>query len=395
MPKRLGNQLGGVLPPSGGSFDIDGRDLVIRDRQKNIIFRFGSQTGNIFVRDKEGNVLFTWNARTNDLRLGGTADGSILVFNKDANNIQSTSPTKAVFHLEGKRGIFWCGGGETSGKIIFRNPKLQSASVQTIMIDGENRVIQMTNGGNRIPVDINGDGVIRLGAKSNSGRIELYPRTVSDNTNLNNTSILLDANSGNVDCKILKVSRSANIQGLTCDDNARFRKELTCEGNARFHKELTCDHNATFKKNITCHGDVILANGDCAEDFEVEQGAMLEPGSVVVLNEQGKLQLSSSPYDKKVAGIIAGAGSTKPAIILGRVKEEKNKLPVALIGKVFCKVDATQSSVEVGDMLTTSSLMGHAMKATDPFKSFGAIIGKALAPISGKKGLIPVLVSLQ
>jgi hypothetical protein len=46
-------------------------------------------------------------------------------------------------------------------------------------------------------------------------------------------------------------------------------------------------------------------------------------------------------------------------------------------------------------MLTTSNVPGYAMKAIDPFKAFGAIIGKALASLKEGKGMIPILVVLQ
>jgi hypothetical protein len=35
------------------------------------------------------------------------------------------------------------------------------------------------------------------------------------------------------------------------------------------------------------------------------------------------------------------------------------------------------------------------MKADDPLKAFGAVIGKALSPLRTGQGLIPVLVALQ
>jgi hypothetical protein len=35
------------------------------------------------------------------------------------------------------------------------------------------------------------------------------------------------------------------------------------------------------------------------------------------------------------------------------------------------------------------------MKACDPFRGFGAVIGKALRPLAEGRGLIPVLVALQ
>ena len=65
------------------------------------------------------------------------------------------------------------------------------------------------------------------------------------------------------------------------------------------------------------------------------------------------------------------------------------------MGKVYCKADAQTSSIQIGDLLTTSSTPGHAMKASYPIKAFGTVIGKALKPLKGGKGLIPVLVALQ
>ena len=66
-----------------------------------------------------------------------------------------------------------------------------------------------------------------------------------------------------------------------------------------------------------------------------------------------------------------------------------------MIGKVFCKVDADAAPVDIGDLLTTSNTPGHAMKATDRERAFGAVIGKALAPLVSGRGLIPVLVALN
>jgi hypothetical protein len=46
-------------------------------------------------------------------------------------------------------------------------------------------------------------------------------------------------------------------------------------------------------------------------------------------------------------------------------------------------------------LLTTSPTRGHAMKATDPLQAFGAVLGKALRPLTEGQGLIPILVALQ
>jgi hypothetical protein len=58
-------------------------------------------------------------------------------------------------------------------------------------------------------------------------------------------------------------------------------------------------------------------------------------------------------------------------------------------------VDARYSPIEVGDLLTTSPTLGHAMKATDSQKAFGSVIGKALSPLVAGQGLIPILIALQ
>lgn len=142
-------------------------------------------------------------------------------------------------------------------------------------------------------------------------------------------------------------------------------------------------------------GDIILGNADCAEDFEISTTEKIEPGTVMTLNNEGQLEQSSSPYDKSVAGVVSGAGNLKPGLILGRQPGHMNRLPIALIGKVFCKVDATYGAIEVGDLLTTSATLGHAMKASDPIRSFGAVIGKALSPPKKDRDLIPILVALQ
>jgi hypothetical protein len=142
--------------------------------------------------------------------------------------------------------------------------------------------------------------------------------------------------------------------------------------------------------------DVILQGADCAEDFDLGHAGQIEPGSVVVFDAEGAIGQSSEPYNKRVAGVISGAGKYRPGVILGRDGSSRGgKAPVALMGRVYCKVDASYSPIVVGDMLTTSPTLGFAMKASDPSRAFGAVIGKALASVPDGRGLIPILVALQ
>ncbi len=142
--------------------------------------------------------------------------------------------------------------------------------------------------------------------------------------------------------------------------------------------------------------DILLTNADLAEDFDLARGDAPEPGSVMVISSNGSLKESQDPYDRKVAGVISGAGDYKPGITLGKQSPAGRRwMPVALNGTVFCKADATYKSIVVRDLLVTSPTPAHAMKATDPNRAFGAVIGKALRALESGYGLIPILVSLQ
>jgi hypothetical protein len=150
-----------------------------------------------------------------------------------------------------------------------------------------------------------------------------------------------------------------------------------------------------FEGDVEVTGDIRLINADCAEDFSICDTALVEPGTVMMLNDDGALRESATAYDKRVAGVVSGAGGYRPGLILDRQPGQQGRVPVALMGKVYCKVDAEYGSIEVGDLLATSPTPGHAMKADDPSKAFGAVIGKALRPLRSGTDFIPILVALQ
>lgn len=149
-----------------------------------------------------------------------------------------------------------------------------------------------------------------------------------------------------------------------------------------------------FAANITAGGDILLSGADCAEQFDVA-GEYPGPGTVVVIDSEGAVRESHDEYDKRVAGVVSGAGGYRHAILMDNHGESTARIPVALVGKVYCKVDARYSPIAVGDLLTTSRTPGHAMRAAEPARSFGAVIGKALTSLQRGLGLIPILISLQ
>jgi hypothetical protein len=154
------------------------------------------------------------------------------------------------------------------------------------------------------------------------------------------------------------------------------------------------DGDVMVTGNVTA-ADVIVSGADCAEEFDVCQEMAIDPGSVVVFDDEGRLSTTNVPYDSRVAGVVSGAGSFRPGVVLDRRISRRRRLPLALVGKVYCKVDASYAPINVGDWLTTSSTRGHAMKALLPEKAFGTVIGKALARHQSGEAIIPILVTLR
>lgn len=119
---------------------------------------------------------------------------------------------------------------------------------------------------------------------------------------------------------------------------------------------------------------------------------------VVVISPEADqdLEVSTRPYDRMVAGVISGAGDIHPGLVLAQDGSEVDgEHPVALSGRVYVRAEAFSAPIQPGDLLTTSDLPGHAMKATEWRRTQGAVLGKALTELEAGEGLVLVLVSLQ
>lgn len=165
--------------------------------------------------------------------------------------------------------------------------------------------------------------------------------------------------------------------------------------------QIVVDHDTdkvTFAGEASATVMEIRGGSDLSERFDVATDNA-QPGMVVSIDPEnpGALRLSTSAHDRTVAGIISGAGGVQTGMLMGQAGTiAYGDHPVALSGRVYCLVDATEHAVVPGDLLTTSSTAGHAMAVVDHAKAQGAIIGKAMTPLAqGEKGLVLVLVSLQ
>ena len=161
-------------------------------------------------------------------------------------------------------------------------------------------------------------------------------------------------------------------------------------------EKLTVCGNILIRDSADNADLVELGEGlDYSEGFDVSDSTEIEPGTVLSIDPDnpGELMVSHEAYDSKVVGIVSGANGLGSAVKVGGDKFDTN---VALAGRVYCNVDATEEGIEPGDMLTTSANPGYAMKVTSFDEANGAVIGKAMESLEkGSKGQIMVLVTLQ
>jgi hypothetical protein len=173
-----------------------------------------------------------------------------------------------------------------------------------------------------------------------------------------------------------------------------FAGDVGVTGKLTTSGDVNASGDLIAKGKLTA-SDVLLSGADCAEQFDAAVLEAAEPGTVLVIDENGAMRPSARPYDRCVAGVVSGAGAYRPAIVMDGASGGGRRTIVALVGKVYCNADAAFGAIEVGDMLTTSPTPGHAMKASDRDLAFGAVIGKALRPLTSGRGLVPILIALQ
>lgn len=141
---------------------------------------------------------------------------------------------------------------------------------------------------------------------------------------------------------------------------------------------------------LDASGTVFIKQGFQAPGMDVAErfpaGEALVPGDVAVFDESDRtIRRCDRAVDRRAVGIVSGDA----AFILGI---EADEAPIALCGRVACKVDADIAPIVAGDLLTTSATRGHAQKVDDATACAGAIIGKALTSLAAGKGEVLVMV---
>lgn len=156
--------------------------------------------------------------------------------------------------------------------------------------------------------------------------------------------------------------------------------------------KVSVTNSIDIKGTTTTEILTVTGGADLAEPFEIDDQANIPEGAVVIIDEvrPGKLKLSETAYDTRVAGVVSGAGGIRPGLTLRQNGKLSEGLNVTLVGRAYVLTTAANGSIKPGDLLTTSDIQGHAMKAADKESSQGAIIGKALTPLEIGEDLVLV-----
>jgi hypothetical protein len=135
-----------------------------------------------------------------------------------------------------------------------------------------------------------------------------------------------------------------------------------------------------------------------AVEFEVED-PIPSPGTVMMLvegeeGEEAKVKARAGRFadDHSVVGVLM---ETPRGIVLDHNgSSSENRRPIAVAGKVDCRVFDSTHDIAVGDVLVASNdVPGHAEKMN--FNVVGAILGKALEAVpAGTSGTIRILLTL-
>lgn len=200
------------------------------------------------------------------------------------------------------------------------------------------------------------------------------------------------------------------------NDGSEFR----IYDNGTDDQQLVLDNNG----NLSIDGSLSSGGADYAELVDVEDSESgYEPGDVLVISDaqDRAVERSTTARSTRVIGVY----STQPGILGGagtpeeqaarlaegadaagledpqslsdaqkqQIKTGDGMVEVAIAGIVSVKVSAENGPIQRGDLLTTSSTPGHAMKATDP--QIGTIVGKAMGELDASTGIIEMLVMLQ
>lgn len=242
-------------------------------------------------------------------------------------------------------------------------------------------VIYSTTGGIKFP-----DGTVQTTAAIPSGWTD-SGTTVSLTTATDNLGIGTSSPSAKT-----HINNTANQPGLRIDSSDGTNAlEIYNTGSGSATGLIFRVERATG--NVYADGSITGGGADVAERIDVSEA--VEPGDVVEIDPDnpGKFRKAREAISHRVAGVI----STAPGVILGNqsAKSSDTRPILALAGRVPVKVTAKYGAIQVGDLLVSSPIPGYAMRCPEKSQCVGAVIGKALEPLTEGTGMIEAQVMLR
>jgi len=319
---------------------------------KSAIAGFSSVTKGITLSTDISDLRFAGTSTDSD-KLGGVAAANYLRSNAN----DTTSGTLGVINDSGL--------------------SVGSDSDLSITVDGTGVVVANTVVDTDITFKVNDGGVTTtvMTVDGSLARVGIGTTTPSTALEVNGTitaTSVTTALSGNVTGNL--TSSGANTMGTLTMAGTITSKAIAPDADASY------DIGTSSKGYSTVHAKATSAQyADLAEIYETDNN--YEVGTVVVFGGTKEITTTEQKYDTRVAGVI----SENPAYIMNSKSDGQ---PVALAGKVKCKVHGTISK---GTMLVASERTGCATKSEHP--PVGSVIGKALESYnSDETGVINIVV---
>ena len=190
---------------------------------------------------------------------------------------------------------------------------------------------------------------------------------------------------GTIKASGITTSVTGNVSGNLASTGANTMGSLTMSGTIT-SQSIVPAANTTYDigTSALAYNNVFATAtsakyADLAEVYATDNN--YEVGTVVVFGGSKEITITDQKYDRRVAGVI----SDKPAYLMN---DGADGQPVALLGKVKCKVHGT---IKKGMTLVASDRTGCAVKSEHP--PSGSIVGKALEDYNSDEiGVINIVV---
>ncbi len=404
---------------SAGAVTANAESVAVLERAGNaylsILTPNASERGVLFGQQSDnaaGGIIYNNPATSNGLQFRTAGNVTRMVINSQGSvGIGTTNPAAPLELAFGARSLQFRNDG---GLVPGLNLTGTSGNLGILRIRNKIEMFPNDAGTTAASIDVRAaNGAVNILLDGAAGNIDANGAVRVDgaNTNIGTTAggVLRFGGGGSGELIASKRNAGGNQYGIDFYTGHNNRLAITNTGNVGIGTTTPAarlDVNGrTRTKSLE-----IVGGADLAEAFEIRKATCanpngdpnesIEPGTVVVIDPDnpGSLKVSEQAADPKVAGVVSGAKGLAPGMVLRaeNTPHVDGATLVAMTGRVWCLCDAEFGAIAPGDLLTTSRTPGHAMRvADDAAIPRGAIIGKAMTPLAGGRGLVLVLVNLQ